>query len=282
MSNLDLQIPDSLIDVQHSFDGALGDQNDESEWCAAGATVFPDSLRIPRSEWADRIREHEKYSSSADFFSDHFTDQRPSHECVSHAAMQAFTVAYNRQYGGNSHSVWFSPLALYTRITGGREWGGSMVHDSLREMISRGMLPEYDGPGGDNDQFNRFKHTVHQTSGSRSKPHWEKKGWITPRELPSGWEETAKHFRVLEAFTIPDREAHVSALLHGWAVANGRSGHSIPHMNMVIRDGKYYSRYKDSYFLFRFDSENMLGGGYCIRAVTMSDDPNKPAADQMK
>lgn len=281
MSNLDLLIPDDQIDVQFQFDGARGDWHDEYEWLDSGAQEFPSWARIDRSEWDDRIREHEKHQSSADYYSDRFTHQGNSHECVCHAASQVFLVAWNRQFGGTKYSVWPSPVHLYTRLTGGRRWGGSNVHHSLRVMIAEGVVPEHDGPAGDNAQYERFQYTCHQTSG-RTESHWPTSGWIRPGDFPSNWKETAKQFRVLEAFTIPDREAHASALLHGWAINNGRNGHSIPHMNLVKRSGRYYSRYKDSYNVFRFDSEGLWGGGYCVRAVTMPDDPKRPAGDQMR
>jgi hypothetical protein len=184
--------------------------------------------------------------------------------------------AYNRQLGGLEHDVWFSPLALYTRITGGRQWGGSSVIDSMYEMIEKGMLPEHDGPEGKNSQHEKFKHTVHQTAG-RTEGWWPTKGWINPRELPDGWEETAEHFRALEVYTVPDREAHASALLHGFCTVNGRNGHSIPHMRLVKDGSRYLSKYKDSYNEFRYDSERLWGGGYIIRATTTPHNPSNPA-----
>lgn len=268
-----MSVDPKLVDVQHQWDG-MRDDPSEQDLLYAGAKEFPDKYLIERSEWADRIRAHEENQSSADFYSDRFTHQGNSHECVCHAAGQLFLVAWNRQLGGIEHSVWPSPLALYTRITGGRKWGGSVVIDSLYEMIENGMIPEHDGPGGEDTQKGKFKHTVVQTAGHGAR-------FPKPRDLPDGWEETAKHFRVLEAFTIPDRQAHASALLHGWAICNGRQGHSIPHMNLVKEGNRYLSKYKDSYDVFRYDSERLWGGGYCIRSVTMPDDPSKPAGEDM-
>lgn len=282
-SNLDYPAPDDQIDVQFEFDGAKGDYDDMDEWEFAGASRFPDKFRIPRSEWDDRIREHEKHKSSADFYSDHFTHQGRSHECVCHAASQVFLCTYNRQVG-TKWAVWMSPLSLYTRLTGGRQWGGSNVHHSLRVMMSEGFLPEHDGPawlGGDGGQAKRFKHTLHQSSG-RTESHWPTKGWIRPGSFPDGWKDTARHFRMIEAYTIPDREAHASALLHGWALSNGRNGHSIPHMVLVKRDGRYLSKYRDSYDVWRYDSERLWGGGFCGRVCTFPDDVSKPAGEDMR
>lgn len=262
-------IDKDLIDVEFSFDGLVGNYS-EDELLHAGAKSFPDSLLVDRSEYDDRISELEKHKASADYFSGRFTNQANSHECVCHAAHQAFMIAYNRQFNGMDHDIWFSPLALYTRITNGRRWGGSNVMQSMYEMIEHGMIPDHDGPDGKLAQTKLFDHTLHETSG-RTEDWWPTKGWITPRELPEGWKETAKHFRALEVYTVPDREAHASCLLRGLCVVNGRNGHSIPHVRLIKENGRYLSKYKDSYKIYRYDSERLWGGGYVIRSVTTPD-----------
>lgn len=280
MSNLSLPVDPSLVDVVHQYDG-LNElptwEEQEAAMRAAGAKDFPAEAEIPRVDWDDWIRDQEKYQSAPEHYSGRFSHQGDSHECVTHMSMQLAEITCNRQYGGLGHQVWFSPLALYTRLTGGRQWGGSNVRHALEVMMSEGMLPEHDGPGGDNDQHKRFKHTVHQTSG-RSEGHWPTKGWIRESQFPDGWEETARCFRVLEAYIIPpDRIAFASAVLR-WGAGNGRNGHSIPHVALVKSDrGEYMSKYKDSYDLFRFDSERLFSnGGWCIRAMTMPHDPAQP------
>ena len=92
-------IDSKLIDVEFEFDGLSADIKEE-DLLYAGAKRLPSEFYIDRSEWDDRIREHEKHKSSADFFSGRFTNQANSHECVCHAAQQAFMTAYNRQLGG--------------------------------------------------------------------------------------------------------------------------------------------------------------------------------------
>lgn len=285
MSSLNLIIDPTLIDsISHPNDGMREEGYSESDLCAAGAVNFPDSLLVPRSDWDDWIAAHDKNKSSAHDYSARFTHQGGSHECVCHAATQSFEIAYNRQFSGLNHAVYFSPVALYTRITGGRQMGGSNVNDSLRELMSRGAIPEHDGPewlGGKGGQAKRFKVTVHQTSG-RSEEHWPTKGWIRESQFAEGWQNTARHFRVLEAFYIGGREQHFSAVLRGLVVVNGRSGHSIPHVKIVKSSGKYLSMYRDSYNQDRYDSEGMTGGGYAISVVTTPDDPTKPAGADMK
>ena len=264
-------IDPKLIDVEFKFDG-LKDDATEDQLLQAGAKRFPESLLIDRSEWDDRIEELDKQKQWAEDYSGRHSNQSNSHECVSHASVNNAQIAWNRQYNGMDHDVWFSPLALYTRVTGGSRWGGSNVLSTMREMMANGLIPDHDGPAGKNSQQKLFDHTLHETSG-RTEDWWPTSGWVRPSELPDGWKETAKHFRPLEVYTIPhgSREAHASALLRGWCCTNGRSGHSIAHVKLAKEGGRYLSRYKDSYGpgSFRYDSERMWGGGFVIRSMTM-------------
>ena len=123
-------IDPKLIDVDFEFDGLTYDAP-EDQLLAAGAKQFPRELLIDRSEWDDRIAELDKTKQWAEDYSGRYTAQANSHECVAHASCQSAMVAWNRQYNSMEHDVWFSPLALYTRVTNGRRWGGSNVIDSM-------------------------------------------------------------------------------------------------------------------------------------------------------
>lgn len=265
------------------FRGYIEGSDSGEALMGVGVKEFPQELYIPRVDWDDWIRENDKYECWPENYSSHFTNQSPTSECVYHCRTQCFETTYN-QMVGMEYCVWTSPLHGYRHDKGPNgERGGAMVNESLKHAMSVGLLPEFDGAawmGGNNGQHKRFKHTMHQTGGI-GKPHWPVHGW--PRELPEGWEETAKHFVVLEAFWIPNTDAHVSAILRRRAVGNGRSGHSIPHVR-IVKDasGKYLSRYKDSYDVFRHDTLGMTGGGYCINAVKTPDDPKYPAGADMK
>lgn len=265
------------------FRGYVEGSDSEEALMGVGVIEFPQSLYIPRSEWDDWIRENDKHECWPENYSSRFTDQSPTHECVYHCRTQCFETTYN-QAVGMAHAVWTSPLAGYRYDKGPNgQWGGSNVNESLKHAMSVGLLPEFDGPewlGGKNGQIAHFKHCMQQTAG-KGEPHWPQHGW--PRTLPEGWEQTARHFRVLEAFWIPNTDAHVSAILRRRAVGNGRSGHSIPHVR-IVKDasGQYLSRYKDSYRVFRHDTLRMTGGGYCINSVTLPDDPKRPAGADMK
>ena len=276
-NNLDLTFNDGI------FRGYVEGSDSGEALMGVGVKEFPQELYIPESDWDDWIRENDKHECWPENYSSRFTHQGNSHECVYHCRTQCFETTYN-QMVGMEHCVWTSPLAGYRHDKGPNgQIGGANVEESLKHAMSVGMLPEHDGPewlGGKGGQVKHFKHTVNQTAG-RSEDHWPTKGW--PRELPEGWEQTSKHFIVLEAFWIPNQDAHVSAILRRRAVGNGRSGHSIPHVR-IVKDssGKYYSRYKDSYTVFRQDSLGMTGNGYCINAVKIPSDPKKPAGADMK
>ena len=68
-------IDPKLVDVEFEFDGLSSDIK-EDDLVYAGAKTLPSEFYIDRSEWDDRIREHEKHKSSADFFSGRFTKRK--------------------------------------------------------------------------------------------------------------------------------------------------------------------------------------------------------------
>lgn len=283
MSVFGVSIDPRNIDVAHVPDGMIDGTDAESEMKGAGVTDFPDSLRYDKAIWDDVMREAERTQSAPEHYSMRFTHQGNSHCCVYHARTQLFEICYARQLG-KQWGIWTSPLFGYRENKGPNgQWGGANVSEAFRRGMSVGFLPEFDGPdwlGGKNGQYAKFLHTMAQTAG-RSEEHWPQKGW--PRSLPEGYEQTAKHFRILGGYWIRDEVDHFSATMR-FGMSNGRNGHSIPHVNIVKSDsGAYLSKYKDSYNRFLYDSMRLWNsGGYCICAVTMPDDPSRPAGTDMK
>ena len=55
-------IDPKLVDVEFEFDGLASDIK-EDDLLYAGAKRLPSEFYIDRSEWDDRIREHEKHKS---------------------------------------------------------------------------------------------------------------------------------------------------------------------------------------------------------------------------
>lgn len=285
--SLNVTFPDSLLDVVPTVDtGYRGfDTEDTVEtFSAAGVIDFPDSYWIDPKDWEDKARENDKYGTWAEDYSNRFTNQSPTHECTCMALLQCCEIAWNRQRGSKDDAVWFSALGTYEEANP-RIRGGASVRGVLKLAMARGMVPEHDGPAGPGTQQSKFKFTRCGTmgKGNATQSHGP---WLPYKDYPAGHRDTSRHFRPLEIINVASWEQHFCLLLNGLAVGNGRSGHSIPHVRAVKRDGKWFSKYKDSYDLFRYDSISMVrsgvGAAYCIASMTRPDDWKRPAGEDMK
>lgn len=254
------------IDVEHPADGYIHD--DQVSVDEMFGDEFPAEMVIPRGEWQKWITSNHAAGFSLTLYNDTINYQAPEHSCVSNATETAIRVTWNKQLGLN-HTVKLSPMALYCRVNS-RRWGGSNTIANLNEASTRGMVPE-DTP----ENKRRFGDIVaHQNA-----------VYFPASQLPDGWQDTAKHFRIVRAFRVRTAEQFASALLRGWPVVNGRSGHSICHLELVFRDGRYFSKYADSYgtargdngYLYDSESKWATNGAWCLVSVTMPDDVRFPA-----
>mgnify|MGYP003334078817 FL=1 len=264
-----MTIDPAHIDVEFTADGMLsgGDMSFGAE--------FRSDWLIGRSEWRDRIEAKKAAGGGLEQYNLKINDQNPESSCVCNAAETCFRTVWTRQLGVE-HSIDFSPMSLYTRICSSRH-SGSWMPDALAELEDNGILPE-DTPAN----RARFKHVVHQNT-----------PFIRERDLPDGWKQTAKHFRVIkgEWYRLPDdNEAFASALLSDMPICYGRSGHSIAALTLVYSDGRFLAKYAQSYGTdvgdngYQYDSERNWNtdGAWCLRAVTMPSDVSKPAGgDQL-
>lgn len=257
-------LDDKWIDCEHPADGYIDAGPDDDQY----GDEFPAALIIPRGEWQQWITSNQAAGFSLTLYNDTLNYQAPEHSCVSNATETAIRVVRNRQLG-LKHCVKLSPMSLYCRMNSHR-WGGSNVFANLEEASSRGIVPE-DTP--ENKQ--RFGSVVcHQNA-----------VYFPASKLPAGWGNVAKHFRPLKFFRVRTSEQFASALLRGFPVVNGRSGHSICHLELVYRNGKFLSKYADSYgtnrgdggYLYDTESKWATSGAWCLRSVTMPDDPAYPA-----
>lgn len=255
-----MPVPDNLIDVDFGFDGWI-----ESDEDATYGEPFPDKLLIPRSEWRDRIEERKRAGHELKHFFPKPFNQNPESSCVYNAGCGCLMTVRNFNLG-LEHEVRLSPMAGYCRVAKHRH-SGSTMWGCLEVLKEDGVLPS------DKNEKYQFDHVLHENT-----------PFILPRSLPSGWQETAKLFRVTEWLRIDSREQFGSALLQDMPICYGRSGHSIKGEDMVYENGKFLCRYCDSYGLGRgtdgrlFDSEKMwaTGGAWACRTVTLPDDPNAP------
>jgi hypothetical protein len=272
-----LVFPDSLVDFtppDSGYPDILAARDTPENLSLMGARDFPDSLWIEPKDWMDVARERDKYETWPMNFRNRFTNQNPTHECTCHALTQCFESTYNSQQGSKDHPVLVSQISIYAEANP-RQWGGAGCQQVLGISMRRGFLPE---PIKGQDKL--FKHTLHGTVGKGNSDN-SSGPWVPLSRFPDGWQDTAMHLRPLEIINPKSWEELVCCILQGRAVGVGRSGHSIPYMQVVWRDGKLYIAYSDSYDIIRYDSLNMIrsavGGSYVIWSTTTPADWSRPA-----
>ncbi len=226
---------------------------------AEGEPIFEDAIPlIPREAWPAAIKALEDQGGGLDLLVTRIYDQKSEGSCVSNATCQAMEII-QAQRRGRKNVVHLSAISLYQRVASG-PGSGSMVSTNLKEILSRGVLPL------DNEANKaRFKHTMPNTGFYLKKP--------------SGWEETAKRFRGHEVFDIRSYDGFITALLRGYPVCYGRSGHSICAVRPVYRNGQLYVRYANSWSEafgekgFGYDSEGKIrsGAGWAFALRTVVD-----------
>lgn len=259
-----MTINESLVDVRFNPSGYLG-PGDQT----FGAEFSADWL-INEKDWRDVYEAKVKTNDFLVRYNLKINDQNPESSCVCNAAETCIRVIYTRQLG-TKWSIDFSPMSLYTRICSSRHSGSYMV-DALNESKLNGILPERTEK---NEKL--FRHMLHQNT-----------PWIRESQLPAGWQQTAKHFRPLEWHRLPkDDRAFMSALLQGMPICYGRDGHSIAALDPYWDEGnrRWLAKYAQSYGTetgdngYQYDTRRMweTDGAWCLRAMTVPDDPAKPA-----
>jgi hypothetical protein len=226
---------------------------------AEGEPIFEDSIPlIPRDLWPTAIKALEE--GGLDLLVTRIYDQKSEGSCVSNATCQAMEII-QAQNNGRKNVVHLSAISLYKRC-GSSPGSGSMVSTNLKEILGIGVLP-LDNP----ENKARFTHTMANT------------GFYT--KYPDGWKDTAKRFRGHEVFDVRSYDGFITALLRGYPVVYGRSGHSICAVRPVFRGNQLYVRYANSWSLnwgdkgFGYDSESKIRSGagwaFALRTVVSPD-----------
>ena len=284
---IDPKLVDVVLDDESGYPAELAvEDTRENLMAAAGETsrAFPRSLWIEPREWEAKAKDNDANKTWAMNYLDRFTNQNPTHECTCHSLRANFEVARNKHRGiifpdgpkndfrydesDDVGSVWVSPLSVYAEANP-RQWGGANVRQVLEIAVRRGMLPEKIQP-----REYGFKHTLQGTTGKGGK-NQSSGSWVRVSDFPSGWQETAKHFRPLEVVFPSSREEAMCLLLHGYALSVGRRGHAVPICRWDV-ERKLFP-YPDSYDVIRYDSSLAWQGSFAIITTTKPDDWSKPA-----
>lgn len=230
-----------------------------SENPAEGEPVFEDAIPlIPREQWPTAIKALEDQGGGLDLLVTRIYDQKSEGSCVSNATCQAMEIIQAMR-SGRKNVVHLSAISLYKRC-GNSPGSGSMVSTNLKEILATGVLPL------DNAENKaRFKHTMANTG------FYDK--------YPDGWKETAKRFRGYEVYDVRSYDGFITALLRGYPVTYGRSGHSIVAVRPVYKNGQLYCMFCNSWSSgwgvngFGFDSESKIrsGAGWAFALRTVVD-----------
>lgn len=251
------------------------------EVCGEAARDFPAELWIEPRHWAEKAADNDAYGTWAKNHLDRFTNQNPTHECTCHALRALFEACWNKHRGilypgpkkdhryeesARLGSVWVSPLSIYAEANP-RQWGGASIRGVLEIAVKRGFLPEKIQPADYG-----FEHTLQGTTG-KGGVNQSRGNWVSVRNFPSGWKETAKGFRPLEVCFPDTWEQAVCLVLHGYGYEVGRNGHAVPWDKWYHRDS--IMGYSDSYDVERYDSlrtvKSAYRGGFSILSTTVPD-----------
>lgn len=257
------------IPGREGFRGLIIDPQEKS-----AAQPFRSEWIVSRSDWKDLAEYLETSKTALPNYRFHWNNQNPESSCVYNAGEVVQNVMRNKQLGGE-WGIKGAPMSGYCRVTRSRHSGSTMwgcLEKTQAGKLGNGFLPEKNPRNialfGD--------YCVHQNS-----PFIYNNG----REyFPDGWEEVAQWFTVVEWYSIDSYEEFVSAMLRGWGVCYGRSGHSIAGLQVVWYQGQACCKYMDSYGHgrgdngFLIDTPRMMstGGAWCCREVTLPPDITKP------
>ena len=138
-----------------------------------------------------------------------------------------------------------NPWSVYCWTSGGRDQG-SNIDSNLVHARDKGILPE---------------------------SYWPRsKGWRT--KPPTGWEDVAKDFQIEEFYDIRNTTEVGSALIKGFAVVMGWSGHSVILTRLLDNETAEYCNswdesWGDSGFgTIKLRSINWGYGAFSIRTAT--------------
>lgn len=216
---------------------------------------FEDAIPlIPRDQWPACIKAIDDNGGSLDLLVTRIYNQGQEGSCVSNATCQSMEIAQAIRRGKKS-VIPLSAISLYKRV-GSSPRSGSMVSSNLREILGRGVLPLKNDA---NDKL--FAHTMTNT------------GFY--QKYPADWEKTAIRFRGHEVFDVRSYDGFITALLRGYPVVYGRSGHSICAVRPVFKNGRLFVKYANSWGDwgengFGYDSESTIrsaGWAFALRTV---------------
>ena len=203
----------------------------------AGFNGYGDSLKmlgryedtvnvIPESQWKQLWDDRQSQGVSMRGLVNRIYDQKSEGSCVANAAGQAHEVLQAKELGKDRVTA-LSAISLYKRI-GSSAGSGAYIGDAMDELKERGILP-LDTP----ENRQRFGDKVMPATGFRE-------------SYPRDWENTAKNFKIIEAYRGSSRAEMFTALFNFHPICVGRAGHSIMYAD-PIWDNDWLIEYANSW-----------------------------------
>lgn len=226
----DTIIDPRVVDVTLAPDGSkLRGCNPHVERCGTALPVFEDEIElIPRDRWDDYLSDE-----SPELLTKKIKDQLQEGSCAGNATTGSFEVLWNTTFG-TEFWIEFSPISLYRWLADGPN-DGSVIADNLKQLRDVGALP-VDTPR------NR---EILEAIGLNPNHVLKETGYY--QTFPSGWQDTAKHFRCDEAWRLRSFAGVATALQRKYTVVYGRAGHAIFAVKLVKQNGIYYLKYTNSW-----------------------------------
>lgn len=223
---------DADFQASHVNNGRALGCSPATEKAGTFAPIFEESFPlIPASEWPDLVAEQDRLGGGLDRLIVHRYDQDGEGTCTSNQEAQGGNVLQAIQFG-KDRVIPCSPISIYMQVAPGPNTG-SAVGDCLRQHQRVGALP-LDTPRA------RELMGAQWTQGMDAVGYNKRKYW-------TGWEDTARYFRIDRHYDVTTPEGFITALLRGWPVGYGRSQHSILGVGVAMNNGVAYVRYINSW-----------------------------------
>lgn len=193
-----------------------------------------DNKLIPESEWEDYIKKQDVNGGWLERRLVEMKDQKNEGSCVANATTTSHQIMQSNHWkGGDAVVRILSAISVYRECAPGPSTG-SNVGTVMNQLRNVGAIPSNKSIIAKSDVAAGYYQVTHPDVGYYTKPS-------------SNWKATAKFFRVDEWWRLKTLAEIISASLKGYPVIGARSRHCIVFVRWVIRSGKLYFIYANSW-----------------------------------
>lgn len=200
------------------------------------APLFDEHFReriVPKSEWRSL---YDELQPNQERLSSYTWDQNGFGTCTSNATACAMHIQWTRQFG-EEWAITPAPPSIYPFCASGGN-SGSSTNCNIERASEKGVLLI-------DTEKNR---KVLRTLGLDETHVIDAVQWNAGKRCPQSWyEETAKHFKVEEFYEITSVDGWFSAVLLGFTILYGRSGHAICGTGFEPKGSDWTGIYQNSW-----------------------------------